>query len=316
MPGACRRRRASAWRIVPILLLAAGSCAENPGSGDLVAPPPADPATFSGHPLWDDGRAEISAYEAVMPRYGFPRPFTAYHIVVKEDFSRAQLVKADPGHDPGDLVPVIKMNQVYEYRTGIYAYRQMLSTFHARAGMTLLKLTLTSFEWCGNTFKEYTLRDGRGRLHVHTYWDGMAEADYDIPAGPDLVFHDELPLRVRSLPQTAGTERSLRVVEGQVGSRGPKPAIRTARLLAAETETLSVPAGRFEALRWDLEFPEGGRDRFWTAVEFPHLLLAWERADGASFHLTWTDRLAYWELNRPGDEKHLERAGRDIIGSP
>jgi hypothetical protein len=289
--------------VLILILLAGTGCPLAPDA--LPESRSADPHLFSGNPLWDDGRAEISAYDAIMPRYGTPRPFTAYHIVVKEDFSRSQLVKADPGHDPDDLLPVLKMNQVFEYQTGIYPYRQMLSTFHARADMTLLKLTLASFEWCGNSYKEFTRRNGRGTLHVHTYWDGQADATYPVPAGPDVVFYDELPLWVRSLPQTSGTTRTLRMMSGQVSSRGPTPEIRSARLNAAAREKLTIPAGTFDALRWELTVEDEDADRLWTGVDFPFPLLAWERSDGASFRLEWTDRLAYWTLNRPGDERYL-----------
>src|SRR5262245_17634731 len=82
--------------------------------------PPAPP--FASSPLWDDGRAEVDAYEASVRRYGVLRSLTAYLIVVKEDFSRTQLVKADPGHAPADLLTVIKLNHVIDYQTGIYTY--------------------------------------------------------------------------------------------------------------------------------------------------------------------------------------------------
>jgi hypothetical protein len=280
----------------------------------LAAPPATDAPGAAGggrsglaaSGLWDDGNAEVNAYEAAIRRYGVPRPFTAYHIVVKEDLSRAQLVKADPGHDPADLVTVLKLNQILEFQTGIYSYNQMASTFHERATMDLLKFSLTSFEWCGNTFKEYTRgRGGRGTLHVHTYWDGQARAEYALPAEPDVLFYDELPLRLRALPQAAGTSRTVRLVPTQIESKGAKPELRSAALRAAGEELVVVPAGSFRALRWELK---AGRevDSFWLDRKFPHLLLAWDKPDGSALRLKWSQRLPYWTLNRPGDEKYLE----------
>jgi hypothetical protein len=260
---------------------------------------------FAASPLWDDGNAEVSAYEAAVRRYGVPRPFTAYLIVVKEDFSRTQLVKADPGHDPADLVTVLKLNQILEFQTGIYSYNQMASTFHERVTMDLLKLTLASFEWCGNTFKEYTRRGGRGTLHVRTYWDGQARADYELPVAPDVLFYDELPLRLRALPQAAGTSLIARLVPTQIDSRGPKPELRAAQVRAAAEEILIVPAGSFRALRWDVKTRDAV-DTYWLDRNFPHVLLAWDRPDGSSFRLRWTQRLPYWKLNRPGDERYLQ----------
>jgi len=264
------------------------------------------PNPFAADALWDDGRAEIDAYEATVRRYGIPRSLTAYLVVVKEDFSKTQLVKADPGHDPADLLTVLKLNHVINYQTGIYSYHQMASCFFDRGTMELVKLSLTSNEWCGNTYKEYTRRDGRGTLHVHTYWDNQAEATYDVPTGPAVVFYDALPLWIRSLPQSAGTERALRLLPSQIESKGPRPEAQAATLVAAREEGIVVPAGRFQALRWELRTAGGPPDVYWTAGDAPHVLVAWDRGDGGAYRLKWTQRLAYWTLNRPGDERFLQ----------
>jgi hypothetical protein len=283
----------------------AGCRAGAPVPGEPAATSPASPNSFAASPLWDDGKAEVDAYDATVRRYGALRSFTAYQIVVKEDFSRRQLVKADPGHDPADLMPVLKMNQVLAFQTGIYAYHQMASTFFERSTMDLVKFSLTSFEWCGNSYKEYTRRDGEAALHVHTYWDGQAEATYDLPVGPDLVLYDQVPLWIRSLPQREGTILALRVVPGQINSKGPKPAIETGSLRAVAEERLATPAGTFRTLRWELKVADRMPDRFWLGREFPHLLVAWDKPDGGSWRLRWTQRLAYWKLNAPGGEKYL-----------
>lgn len=291
------------------LLLAATCACRRAGdveAGRLDAARPPSLNGFAADRLWDDGKAEIDAYAATEVRYGIPRPFTAYMIVVKEDFSRRQLVKADPGHDPEDLVPVLKLNRVNHLQTGIYAYHQMASSFFERSTMDLVKYTLTSSEWCGNSFKEYTRRDGRAALEVHTYWDGQADATYAIPPGSDVILYDQLPLWIRSLPQEPGTTRSLRLVPGQIDSRGAKPELRQATLRASSEESVRTPAGTYRSLLWELRVGAGRPDRFWTDRRFPYLLLAWDKPDGGSYRLAWTRRLAYWTLNRPGDESYLE----------
>src|SRR2546425_13248551 len=174
--------RVRAVAAVAGVLAAVAACAGGGSFGGGAAATAAVNA-FAANPLWDDGRAEIDAYEASILRYGIPRPLTAYLIVVKVDFSKQQLVKADPDHDPGDLFTVLKLNHVIDYQTGIYSYHQLASVFFDRASMDLVKFSLTSNEWCGNTYKEYTRRVGKGALHAHTYWDNQAEATYDVPVG-------------------------------------------------------------------------------------------------------------------------------------
>ena len=100
----------------------------------LAAPSPGGVAWkpgFGGNVLWNDGRAEVSTYDAVDVRYGIPRASVAVLIVVAEDLDRARLVKADhPAGEPATQ-RVLKLNQVRSIPTGVYRYEQMLSVFGA-----------------------------------------------------------------------------------------------------------------------------------------------------------------------------------------
>lgn len=79
---------------------------------------------------WGDGQAEISAYELTYPRYGALRSGVAVAIFVTEPFSYEARVKADPGkHAPGDVFPVIKLNLVQDFQTGIYDYNEQTSSY-------------------------------------------------------------------------------------------------------------------------------------------------------------------------------------------
>ncbi|HXU11768.1 MAG TPA: hypothetical protein VN898_07360, partial [Candidatus Binatia bacterium] len=79
------RRLATRTASLSVLLLAALAAAKAvPAAAGSAA---ARPEAFAASPLWDDGKAEIDAYEATVRRYGEMRRLTAYLIVVKEDFS-------------------------------------------------------------------------------------------------------------------------------------------------------------------------------------------------------------------------------------
>jgi len=118
----------------------------------------------------------------------------------------------------------------------------------------------------------------------------------------------------------------LRLVPGQIESKGPGPEPIAALLRATTEESVRVPAGTFRALRWELQAAdrrpealggptgpaaarsgtaEAGSEIYWTARDFPYLLVAWSKPDGGSYRLKWTRRLAYWTLNHPGDESYL-----------
>src|SRR3954453_7048479 len=80
--------------------------------------------------VWGDGQAELNAYDLTFPRYNQARKGVAIAIFVTELFSNTLRVKADPGrHGPGDEFPVMKLNLVKDYQTGIYDYNDMLSAF-------------------------------------------------------------------------------------------------------------------------------------------------------------------------------------------
>src|SRR5438552_18738059 len=112
------------------LILAAGFVrAAGPFSADLIR-----------DPVWDDGKAEYDVYEAVDVREGGPRPARVVHLIVKEPFNPKLRVKAD--HSPA--IEVLKMNQVIDVPTGVYAVHQMHSTFWERSTGALVKFSLTS----------------------------------------------------------------------------------------------------------------------------------------------------------------------------
>ena len=45
-------------------------------------------------------------------------------------------------------------------------------------------------------------------------------------------------------------------------------------------------------------------------AEAPHRLLSWRRAGGGRSELAGAERMAYWRLNAPGDEKRRPGSGR------
>ncbi|MCA1664656.1 MAG: hypothetical protein LC659_10370, partial [Myxococcales bacterium] len=111
---------------------------------------------------WGDGKAELDGYALVEPRYGQPRQGTAVAVFVTEDFSDALRVKADPQkHEKSDLVPVMKLNLVRDFQTGIYDYNTMTSTFvrtefnGGDAYWPLEKTSFSSQEWCGHVYMQW-----------------------------------------------------------------------------------------------------------------------------------------------------------------
>jgi len=102
-------------------------------------------------------------------------------IFVTETFSNALRVKADPGKHPAqDEVPVLKLNLVEDFPTGVYDYNLMSSSFVAltpvneRPAGAPLKVSFSSQEWCGHVWQQMLFDSRAVRLTAHSY--SMARA--------------------------------------------------------------------------------------------------------------------------------------------
>ncbi len=256
------------------------------------APPPFE-AELLRNRLWDDGKAEYDVYRAEEVRDGALRSGEVVHIVVKEPFNPKLRVKAD---SPSGT-EVLKMNQVIDVTTGVYAFHQMHSSFWDRATGKLVKFSLSSNDSCGNTFKLGWLDGGFLRLTYHTYWDGEGDGRLDQHLPGDVVFYDELPFKLRTLRRTPGPARyAISLYPSVIGSRLGHPEARPATILVSPSGSERIVEVRSAA----------GIDRFTFDSEFPFTLRSWARSDGGSLTLRKAQRLDYWNHGRPGDEKLRE----------
>ena len=269
--------------LVALLVLAARGAAENP-----VTWKPG----FGRAPLWNDGMAEVSVYEARDHLEGSPRTSRAVLIVVAEDLLPDALVKADRPREVPPSRRVLKLNHVRDIPTGVYTYQQMLSAFLGADHLDPVKLTMTSHEWCGNSFAAW--RIDRASLTIRSYFE--EPGDVDVPLSPgDAVFYDSLPLTLRGLDFERTRSGALRVISSLFTSRPLPPSMETARLEV--TRPLQSPP----VYRVSLRRAERA-DVFDFETSFPHRLVRWERADGGSLRRVLARRSRYWEESAPGDE--------------
>jgi hypothetical protein len=271
---------------------------------------------------WGDGRAELAGYDLVTPRYGAPRRGTAVAIFVTETFSNSLRVKSDPGkHPASDEFPVMKLNLVQDFATGIYDYNLQTSAFVAlspvngRPAGAPTKVSFSSQEWCGNVYTQLLFDMNAARLTSHSYFDGEADRDTELTCGADVADEDALLLWARGLAWP-------RVGPGE-GVRAPvMQSLRQSRLLhqpvrasVAEfmrpmvPQSVTVPAGTFDAEVATVRIENGRAWTFWIERAEPRRVLQWETSDGEKAQLLASDRLAYWQLNGPGGEAALAKLG-------
>jgi len=273
---------------------------------------PAEPLVFGDAfwKHWGDGRAELAGYDLTFPRYGDRRPGVAVAIFVTETFSNDLRVKADPGRHPeSDEFPVIKLNLVRDFPTGIYDYNLMTSAFVAlkdvngRPAGSPTKVSFSSQEWCGNVYSQLLFDSNSMRHTLHSYFDGEADRNETIAAPPEAMSEDALLLWARGLaaPTLApGATRDVQMVRSLAVARLKHVPVEVGRARlsrSAATRRITVPAGTFETDVMTAAI-DGGRT--WTIdVEHaaPHRIVKWEVDDGEKAELLAADRLAYWKMN-------------------
>jgi hypothetical protein len=266
---------------------------------------------------WGDGKAELNGYRLTQPRYGAPRAGTAVYVFVTEDFSDSLRVKADPGRHPAsDVYPVMKLNAIRRFQTGIYDYDVMTSTFlRVGPGWPVAKVSFSSREWCGQLWHELLPRDGRVSGVFHSYFDGEADGQDDLELPKEGVFEDALPVLLRGCNGEylePGESRTIPFLPSLLWARlNHKPLAWTRARISREAglSSLAAPAGRYRVTVYKVSVEDGRALAFEIEAAPPHRLVRQTGPDGEELKLTGSTRLAYWTLNHPGGERYLRQLG-------
>jgi hypothetical protein len=281
----------------------------------LALATPAGARDFWDH--WGDGQAEVNGYRLTQPRYGQERAGTAVLIFVTEEFSDRLRVKADPGRHPeSETYPVLKLNAVRDFHTGVYDYNVMTSAFlRVSEGWPVAKLSFSSQEWCGHVWHQLVPRGDRVDGVFHSYFDGEADGkeDLELPAGG--LFEDSLPVILRGwngVLLEPGESRTVPFLPSLLHSRlNHRPLAWTTATISrsADTTSVTVPAGEFEVTTYTVEVADGRTFTFAIEVASPHRLIRQTGPEGEELALTGSKRMPYWKLNSNGHERHLQDIG-------
>ncbi len=271
---------------------------------------------------WGDGKAELAAYDLETPRYGVVRSGTAIAIFVTETFSNTLRVKADPGkHPKSDEFPVMKLNLVEDFATGIYDYNIMTSAFVAltpmngRSAGAVTKVSFSAQEWCGHVYSQILLDAASMRFTGHSYFDGEADHAAVVPIVAETVSEDALMVWARGLAYplvksgdsvSVPLARSLREARFLHRDEGVARAMFTR---AMKPESVTVPAGTFECEVSSVRIEGGSTWTYFTERTAPYRIVRWTSSEGEKADLLGCERLPYWQLTAPGGESALARLG-------
>ncbi|MDQ3291964.1 MAG: hypothetical protein M3Q05_11815, partial [Bacteroidota bacterium] len=183
--------------LTSILIFGLVACSNQPGiagAGDYAQ---YFDANWAQQKFWDDGLAEVATYQAQRVVYNKVREFEYTLITVKEDFNKAYNVKTDD-YNRKDLFPVMKVNEFARIPTENYPYHYLTSLFFTRDNPVIVhKLTSSSQEWCGNTFKAINRNGNAFTFSFNSYWDNQGTGEQPLKVLG--LFEDQLPYTLRSL---------------------------------------------------------------------------------------------------------------------
>ena len=266
---------------------------------------------------WADGKAEISSYEVVQPRYGELRQGYGVMIFVTESLHRQTFIKVDSPTPEADQFYALKLNHILKFTTGIYDYSVMTSVFSQVAGerqpFELRRISFSAQEWCGQVFDEALFSDGQINGHISSYFASEGRGTYQLKHPEHFASEDHLLIRIRELQglfMALGEVREVEVLPSfwQLRQAHQPHAVVSGRLHKVAEEQIETAAGALASVRWELNI--GQRQRtLWTEKAYPHRILRWEDDDGGRGALMRTMRVPYWKLQANADEVYRRELG-------
>ena len=283
----------------------------------FVPPVVAQAPDFYAH--WADGRAEISSYRVVQPRYGEAREGYGVLIFVTEDLNRNTYVKVESPTPQAERVYVLKLNNVLKFTTGIYDYSVMTSVFSAVEGLDgtrpfeLMKVNLSSQEWCGHVFDEIRADDGKLRGALNSYFEREGLRTYSLDVADGFMCEDHLLIQIRELKgpmMRSGESRPVRLLRSlwSFRTRRRPHALVDARLRKGKPESITVANESHNAIPWRWE-TDRWNTTVWVEAAYPRRILKWEDGTGARAELITTVREPYWRQKALSDEVYRKRLG-------
>ncbi|RDC62803.1 hypothetical protein [Adhaeribacter pallidiroseus] len=240
--------------------------------------------------FWDDGLAEVAIYEAQRVVYNKSRQFEYTLITVKEDFNKAFNVKTDD-YQRKDLFPVMKVNEFARIPTDNYPYHYLTSLFFKRENpLILYKLTSSSQEWCGTTFKAINQIGNFFNYQFNSYWDNQGTGELKLKKL--ALFEDQLPYTLRSLKFAENLKFSAPVYELQQTSKATPPQLYQAQFKVSRSSDSKFASGAWLVT---VQLNPDKQSQYWFDTQYPHALLRQKSYDGRTLELKSIRRYAYWQ---------------------
>ena len=261
---------------------------------------------------WYADKAEIRTYNLTQSRYGELHQGLATVIFVTEPISKKKGIKPDNYRNTGDHIPVLKMNLLKKFGTGIYPYSMMLSTFTPLGESEgMIKASASGQEWCGHIFSQMNKRKKQYDVVSYSYFEEEGDTQFTLPT---IFTEDEIWSRIR-LDYKSLPIGDIKIIPGLYYTRLEQ------HKLEAEKAKATLETNKEESY-YTLTYPSRERTLAITFnTAFPHEIIKWEEtyADKrapdkrltTTAILNKTRNIDYWNYNA---EKH--KSIRKELGVP
>lgn len=269
---------------------------------------------------WGDGKGELSSYKTKTQRYGEMREGYAVFVYVTEEIARTTRIKVESEAIPaGDRMPVMKLNHVVKFPTGIYDYSLLTSTFSSieselgRPPFEPLKISFSAQEWCGHVFQMSIPQRDQVELTLHSYFQSEGDQKRSIKLPANAAFEDNFLIWIRELKGdvlAAGQRRALQILPSSWATRAGHQIVdfQSGSIIKAEGEAVKLGNGGVPTWRWTWQI--GDRtETYWVEKAYPHRILKWMSSDGGEGELIKTLRVPYWQLHGNDDLPYREQLG-------
>ena len=267
---------------------------------------------------WYSQGAEISRFSLEQVRYGEIHKGDAVLVFVTEEFNPAIQIKADKSRP--DNVPVLKLNFVRKFFTGIYPYSILTSVFSpvdVRNYPLPMKISSSTQEWCGHAYTQLNLNGDRYRVRMHSYFEKEGDQDFRLIS---YVPEDAIWNMIRIAPDTLPLGEFL-LIPGTVYARlahrqlAPRKAVATLKKIAGKSLENNP------LVRYEIGIPAEQRTlRIVFEEKFPYRIQKWEesyRSMAAMGGKLMTTRAVrshtildpYWQHHRNQDRVMLKKLG-------
>lgn len=270
------RRAANAAAVATLLALAHGAASAHAPRGAVVtefrAAIPLDRA-WSRLDYWDNPRVERSIFsfrfrgrEAKMTMLVEAEWTDLEHLVKPQDLEAV-------GRRPsGRAAHSMEMHQLLDMPATFGPFGAFNEVLVERDTMAPLKWGYLFHDTCGGIVKRLFANRKPPTLAVDGYWEGIAE--YESPPLDGAWLDEALPLTLRALPLAPGYAARVPLALTGRGRATEAPRVVPATIAAAE-ESVSVPAGRFDAWRVDVR-ADGFDGVYWLARTPVREVIAYE----------------------------------------